>query len=35
MNTTANTTSLESLNLVAILSTTLAGLYFVAANFIF
>lgn len=34
MNTTANTSSLESLNLVALVSTILAGLYFVAANFI-
>ena len=35
MNTTSNTASLENLNLVAIVSTILAGLYFIAANFIF
>ena len=35
MNTPANTASLESLNLVAIVTTVLAGLYFTAANFIF
>ena len=35
MNTPATTTSLESLNLVAIISTTLAGLDFVAASLIF
>ena len=35
MNTTANTSSLENLNLVATLSTILAGLYFVAVNFVF
>ncbi len=35
MNTTANTASLESLNVVAIVSTVLAGLYFVAINFVF
>ena len=33
--TTSNTASLESLNLVAIVSTVLAGLYFVAINFVF
>ena len=35
MNNTANTASLESLNLVATVSTILAGLYFVAVSFIF
>ena len=35
MNATNNTASLESLNLVATLSTVIASLYFVAANFIF
>ena len=34
MNTTANTASLENLNLAAIVSTLLAGLYFVAVTFI-
>lgn len=35
MNSTANTASLESLNLVATVSSILAGLYFVAVSFIF
>ncbi len=35
MNTTTNTASLESLNLVATISTILAGIYFVAVNFLF
>ncbi len=35
MNTSSHTASLESLNLVAIISTLLAGIYFVAVNFVF
>ena len=35
MNNTANTASLESLSLVAMVSTAIAGIYFVATNFIF
>ena len=34
MNSTANTASLDNLNLVAIASTLLAGLYFVAVLFL-
>ena len=34
-NTTANTESLKNLNLVATLSSVLAGIYFLAANFLF
>jgi hypothetical protein len=35
MNTTTDTASLENLHLVASVSTILAGLYFIATNFIF
>ena len=35
MNTTSHTASLENLNFVATLSTLLAGIYFVAVNFLF
>ncbi len=35
MNTAPQSSALETLNLVATVSTILAGIYFVAANFIF
>ena len=35
MNPSSNIASLENLNLVAVASTLLAGLYFIAVNFIF
>ncbi len=34
-NTTANTASLENLNLVAAISSVLASIYFLAANLLF